>query len=105
MTGNEILGLIMLASMISIIFIGFPISFTLLFIALVFGSIGLGVDLTFNLAYLQIWGYMKDDILPAVPLFIFMGFMVEQAGLMKRLFEALRNTLAPVPGSLTWRCC
>ncbi len=100
MTGNEILGLIMLASMISLIFVGFPISFTLLFIALVFGSIGLGVDLTFNLAYLQIWGFMKDDILPAVPLFIFMGFMVEQAGLMKRLFEALRNILAPVPGSL-----
>jgi tripartite ATP-independent transporter DctM subunit len=100
MTGNELLGLIMLASMMGIIFIGVPISFTLLYIALVFGSIGLGLDRTFNLAYLQIWASMKDDILPAVPLFIFMGFMSEQAGLMDRLFEALRNILAPVRGSL-----
>ena len=100
MSGNETLGLIMLASMMIIIFIGVPISFTLLYIALVFGSIGLGIDPTFNLAYLQIWASMKDDILPAVPLFIFMGFMSEQAGLMNRLFEALRNILAPVRGSL-----
>jgi len=99
-TFNEILGLIMLGSMVSFIFVGLPISFTLLFIALVFGGIGLGVNLTFNLTYLQIWGFMKDDILPAVPLFIFMGFMVEKAGLMQRLFESLRNILAPVPGSL-----
>jgi len=90
----------MMAAMIGVIFIGFPISFTLLFIALVFGSLGLGADLTFNLAYLQIWGTMKDDILPAVPLFIFMGFMTEQAGLMERLFLALRNLLAPVRGAL-----
>ncbi len=100
MTPNQLLGLLMLGAMISIIFVGFPISFTLLFIALVFGSIGLGVDLTFNLAYLQTWGFMKDDILPAVPLFIFMGFMVEQAGLMTRLFEAVRHLLAPIRGSL-----
>jgi tripartite ATP-independent transporter DctM subunit len=90
----------MLGSMISVIFVGLPISYTLLFIALVFGGIGLGINSTFNLAYLQIWGFMKDDILPAVPLFIFMGFMVERAGLMLRLFESLRNILAPVPGSL-----
>jgi tripartite ATP-independent transporter DctM subunit len=90
----------MLASMIGIIFVGVPISFTLLYIALVFGSLGLGVEPTFNLAYLQIFGAMKDDVLPAVPLFIFMGFMSEQAGLMNRLFETLRNILAPVRGSL-----
>ena len=64
MTPNQILGLLMLTAMVSIIFVGFPISFTLLFIALVFGSIGLGLDPTFNLAYLQIWGFMKDDIMP-----------------------------------------
>ncbi|MEX2199008.1 MAG: TRAP transporter large permease subunit, partial [Burkholderiales bacterium] len=55
---------------------------------------------TFNLAYLQIWGTMKDEIFPAVPLFIFMGFMTEQAGLMERLFGALRSLLAAVRGSL-----
>lgn len=100
MGGHELLGMLMMASMLVVIFIGFPIAFTLLFIALVFGSLGLGTNQTFNLAYLQIWGTMKDDVLPAVPLFIFMGFMTEQAGLMERLFLALRNLLAPVRGAL-----
>jgi len=100
MTGDQILGLVMLFGMITVIFVGFPISFTLLFLGLLFGCIGLGGELTFNLAYLQIWGTMKDEVFPAVPLFIFMGFMTEQAGLMERLFAALRNLLAPVRGSL-----
>ena len=43
---------------------------------------------------------MKDEIFPAVPLFIFMGYMTEQAGLMERLFGAMRSLLAPVRGSL-----
>jgi TRAP-type mannitol/chloroaromatic compound transport system permease large subunit len=100
MSLNEILGLIMLFGMIGVIFIGFPISFTLLFLGIVFGGIGLGWQQTFDLSYLQIWGTMKDEILPAVPLFIFMGYMTEQAGLMERLFGALRSLLAPVRGSL-----
>jgi TRAP-type mannitol/chloroaromatic compound transport system permease large subunit len=100
MSVNEILGTIMLFGMVGVIFFGFPISFTLLFLALVFGGVGLGWEQTFNLAYLQIWGTMKDEIFPAVPLFIFMGYMTEQAGLMERLFGALRSLLAPVRGSL-----
>lgn len=100
MTGDQIIGLIMLFGMITVIFVGFPISFTLLFLAMVFGWMGLGLELTFNLTYLQIWGTMKDEVFPAVPLFIFMGYMTEQAGLMERLFGALRNLLAPVRGAL-----
>ena len=100
MSFNEFLGLVMLFSMMGVIFIGFPISFTLLFLAFIFGTIGVGPDQTFYLAYLQVWGTMKDDILPAVPLFIFMGYMTEQAGLMERLFLALRHLLAPVRGAL-----
>ena len=100
MTAAEALGFAMLVGMVLVIFIGFPISFTLLFLALVFGAIGLGWEQTFNLGYLQIWGTMKDEIFPAVPLFIFMGYMTEQAGLMERLFVALRSVLAPLRGSL-----
>lgn len=100
MTFNEILGLIMLFCMVSVIFIGFSISFTLLFIAIVFGAVGLGVDRTFYLTYLQVWGSMKDDIVPAVPMFIFMGYMCEQAGLMDRLFATFRQLFAPIRGSL-----
>src|SRR5215204_5674595 len=100
MSFSEALGLIMLVGMVAVIFIGFPISFTLLFLAIIFGGLGLGWEQTFNLAYLQIWGTMKDEIFPAVPLFIFMGYMTEQAGLMERLFGALRSILAPVRGAL-----
>jgi TRAP-type mannitol/chloroaromatic compound transport system permease large subunit len=96
----ELLGLVMLVGMVGTIFIGFPVSFTLLFLALLFGGLGLGWEQTFNLAYLQIWGTMKDEIFPAVPLFIFMGYMTEQAGLMERLFGALRSILASLRGSL-----
>ena len=99
MSPEALLGLVMLIVMIGVIFIGFPISFTLLFLALAFGWFGLG-DAVFSLAYFQIIGMMKEELLAAVPLFIFMGYITEQAGLMERLFRAFRLILAPVRGSL-----
>ncbi|HEU4369417.1 MAG TPA: TRAP transporter large permease subunit [Methylomirabilota bacterium] len=99
MSGNEILGLVMLALMIGVIFVGFPISFTLLFLGLAFGWSGLGT-IVFDLAFFQTIGMMKEQTLAAVPLFIFMGYVVEQAGLMERLFRAFQVMLAPVRGSL-----
>jgi tripartite ATP-independent transporter DctM subunit len=98
-TGDALLGLVMLVVMIGAIFIGFPISFTLLFLALSFGYLGLG-DVVFSLAYFQTIGMMKEELLAAVPLFILMGYITEQAGLMERLFTALRLMLAPIRGSL-----
>jgi tripartite ATP-independent transporter DctM subunit len=92
-------GLVMLVVMLFAIFIGFPISFTLLFLALTFGYFGLG-HTVFDLAYFNTIGMMKEELLAAVPLFIFMGFLTEQAGLMERLFVALRNILAPIRGAL-----
>jgi len=100
MTGLALLGLVMLVVMIGTIFIGFPISFTLLFLALAFGYFGLGEATVFSLAYFQTIGMMKEELLAAVPLFIFMGFLTEQAGLMERLFRAFRDLLAPIRGSL-----
>jgi len=99
MTLEILVGLIMLIVMIGAIFIGIQISFTLLFLALSFGYIALGRTV-FDLAYFQTIGMMKEELLAAVPLFIFMGFITEQAGLMERLFSALRMVLAPVRGSL-----
>jgi tripartite ATP-independent transporter DctM subunit len=99
MTGNEVLGLAMLVIMIGVIFVGFPISFTLLFLGLSCGYIGLG-GIVFDLAFFQTIGLMKEQTLAAVPLFIFMGYVVEQAGLMGRLFRAFQVLLAPVRGSL-----
>ena len=99
MTGQVLLGLVMLILMVGVIFVGFPISFTLIIIALAFGWAGLG-DPVFDLAYLQTLGMMKQEELVAIPLFIFMGYLTEQAGLMERLFRAFRDMLAPVRGSL-----
>ena len=99
MTGDVLIGLVMLVVMIGAIFIGIQISFTLLFLALTFGYFSLG-RVVFDLAYFQTIGMMEEELLAAVPLFIFMGFITEQAGLMERLFSALRMVLAPVRGSL-----
>jgi tripartite ATP-independent transporter DctM subunit len=99
MSGLALLGLVMLIVMLGAIFIGVPISFTLLFLALTFGYFGLG-HIVFDLAYFQTIGMMKEELLAAVPLFIFMGFLTEQAGLMERLFNAFRMLLAPIRGAL-----
>lgn len=99
MDKQQLMGLVMLVLMVTVIFAGFPISFTILFLALVFGYLGLGANV-FDLAYFQTIGMMKEELLAAIPMFIFMGFLTEQAGLMERLFQALRQLLAPVRGSL-----
>ena len=99
MSVNETLGLIMLFLMVPVIFIGFPIPFTLLFLALVFGYIGMGPTV-FDLLFFQTIGLMKEETLAAVPLFIFMGYILEEGGLMERLFRAFQLLLAPVRGSL-----
>lgn len=99
MSINETLGLVMLFLMIPVICIGFPISFTLLFLALVFGYIGMGTTV-FDLLFFQTIGLMKEETLAAVPLFIFMGYILEEGGLMARLFRAFQLLLAPVRGSL-----
>jgi tripartite ATP-independent transporter DctM subunit len=95
----ELLGGVMLALMIFVIFVGFPIAFTLLLLALVFGYFGLG-NTVFYLMVFQTIGLMKEEVLAAVPLFIFMGYITEQAGLMERLFRVLQLIMAPLRGAL-----
>jgi tripartite ATP-independent transporter DctM subunit len=89
----------MLVAMLGAIFVGVPISFTLLFLALIFGFLGFGVKV-FDLATLQTIGLMKQDEFVAVPMFILMGYICDQAGLMERLFKAFRDLFAPVRGAL-----
>jgi len=95
----EIIGLLMIAAMLCGIFIGFPISFTLIFLGLVFGYWGFG-ELVFYLLTLQFNATMMEQTLAAVPLFVFMGIMMEQANLMERLFDSVQKILARVRGSL-----
>jgi tripartite ATP-independent transporter DctM subunit len=96
---NEDLGLVLLAALILGIFAGFPIAFTLIILSIVFGYIGFG-DTVFYLMVFQTIGLMKEETLAAVPLFVFMGHVLEKAGLMERLFTSFRLILAPLRGSL-----
>ena len=93
------LGFILIGVMLFAIFIGFPISFTLIFLGFVFGYLGFG-KLVFYLMTLQFSMVMTEQTLAAVPLFVFMGIMMEQAGLMERLFSSFQLILARVRGSL-----
>jgi tripartite ATP-independent transporter DctM subunit len=95
----ELLGLLLLGVFFAAIFVGFPIAFTLTCLSVAFGYLALG-DKVFYLTVLQTLGLMKEEVLAAVPLFIFMGYLLEEGGLMERMFRAFRLLLGPVPGSL-----
>ena len=95
----EVLGLVGLASLFGFICLGFPISFTLMFLALVLGYVGFG-QVVFHLMTLQFFGVMTDTVLSAVPFFLFMGYILEDSGLMSRLFKAFQLLLARLSGSL-----
>lgn len=96
---NEILGLVLIGVMLLAIFVGFPISFTLIFLGFVFGYIGFG-KVVFYLMTFQFSSVMLEQTLAAVPLFVFMGILMEKAGLMERLFLAVQMMLSRVNGSL-----
>ena len=94
------IGAIMIAVMLLAIFVGFPISFTLIFLGFVFGAWGFGGKLVFYLQTLQFNSVMLEQTLAAVPLFVFMGILMEQAGLMERLFTAVQLMLSRTRGAL-----
>ena len=96
---TEYLGLVMLGLLLFAIFIGFPIAFTLLLLAVTFGYAGME-HRVFNLMVSQTFGLMQEEVLAAVPLFVLMGFFLERTGLMERLFRALQLAMGGMPGSL-----
>ncbi|MBN9425447.1 MAG: TRAP transporter large permease subunit, partial [Burkholderiales bacterium] len=95
----EIIGLLALALLFVAIFIGFPIAFTLIALGLGVGYFALG-DLSIHLMTLQIFSVMRDPTLASVPFFLFMGYLLEESGLMQRLFRAVQLLLAGVNGAL-----
>ena len=96
---NEWFGLLALAILFAAIFIGFPISFTLIAIALGVGWFALG-EVAIHLMTLQFFSVMKETSLASVPFFLFMGYLLEQSGLMRRLFHGVQQLLGGVRGSL-----
>ena len=78
---------------------GFPVTFTLMGTALVFGLIGFGWSF-FNLLPLRIWGVMTNITLIAVPLFVFMGVMLERSGLAEELLDTMGLLFGRLRGGL-----
>ncbi len=104
-SGN--LGLLMLALIVIAIMLGFPTAFTLMGMGVFFAWLAyrsvdpkLAVAQTLDLFVQRSYGVMSNDVLIAIPLFVFMGYLVERAALIDRLFKSLHLALARVPGSL-----
>jgi tripartite ATP-independent transporter DctM subunit len=89
----------MLALFVFAIFLGFPIAFTLMAMAVFFGYYAMG-DRIFNLLVTNTSDIMGNDVLVAVPLFLFIGYIVERANILDRLFHSLQVAARPVPASL-----
>ena len=96
---TEWLGLLLLGVLFAAIFIGFPIAFTLIAVGAIGGWLALG-PLALHLMTLQVFSVMRDPTLASVPFFLFMGYLLEQSGLMERLFRGVQLALGGVRGSL-----
>ncbi|MFZ5766709.1 MAG: TRAP transporter large permease [Thermodesulfobacteriota bacterium] len=96
---GELLPLWMFLVLTVLLIAGFPVAFTLLGTSFVFGLIGFGWNF-FHLLPLRIWGIMTNATLMAVPLFVFMGVMLERSGLAERLLDAMGMLFGRMRGGL-----
>ena len=101
------IGLLMLALVVVAIMLGFPTAFTLMgmgmiftFFAYSFQNPELALQNTLMLMVQRAYGVMTNDVLISIPLFVFMGYLVERANLIEKLFRSLHLALVRVPGSL-----
>jgi tripartite ATP-independent transporter DctM subunit len=100
-------GMLMLGLFIFIIMLGFPIAFTLIAMGVGFGYYAYytaGQDIVenriFTLLVQKTFEVTSNDVLVAVPLFLFMGYLVERANILDRLFHSLQISMKNVPGAL-----
>ena len=98
------LDLLMFAAACLVLLMGFPVAFTLAGVALAFGLIGQGLDI-FDMGFFyalpqRIFGTMTNEVLIAVPLFVFMGTMLERAQVAEDLLENMSRLFAGVRGGL-----
>jgi tripartite ATP-independent transporter DctM subunit len=96
---NPEVGIIQLASFIIIILLGFPITFTLVAMGIFFGYYAMGPRI-FDLLVTNTYDVMSNDVLTAVPLFLFMGYVVERSNILDRLFYSIQMAARRLPGSL-----
>ncbi|MFN9390900.1 MAG: TRAP transporter large permease subunit [Betaproteobacteria bacterium] len=104
---NAHLGMVMLGLIVAAILLGFPIAFTLMGMGILFGvaafwrpGMALGDNPVFDSMVLRAYGVMTNDVIISVPLFIFMGYIVERSGIIDRLFKSLELSMARVPAAL-----
>ncbi len=99
---NGHLGLMMLALVVVAIMLGFPTAFTLMGMGMIFTWLAYERDTgkTLTLMVQSAFKVMGNDVLISIPLFVFMGYLVERANLIDKLFRSLHLALARVPGSL-----
>ena len=99
---NGHLGMLMLSMVVVAIMLGFPTAFTLMGMGMIFTWLAYDRDITRTLDLMVQAAYktMASDVLIAIPLFVFMGYLVERANLIERLFRSLHLAMARVPGSL-----
>ena len=106
---NGHLGLLMLSLVVVAIMLGFPTAFTLMGMGMLFGffayhsggqTIAGATTQTLDLMVQRAYSVMASDVLIAIPLFVFMGYLVERANLIEKLFKSLHLALSRLPGSL-----
>lgn len=95
----EYISLILFATVFSLLLLGYPVAFTLGGVSLIFGFFTFGLNF-FQLLPLRIWGTMSNYVLIAVPLFIFMGLMLERSGLAEELLETMALLFGKIRGGL-----
>jgi tripartite ATP-independent transporter DctM subunit len=103
----HVLALVMLGILVAAIMIGFPVAFTLMALGVMFGfwayylpDQALVDNRVFYLLTQNTFTTMNSDVLVAIPLFLFMGYMVERSNLLDSLFGSVQQALRRVPGSL-----
>ncbi|MDX2288006.1 MAG: TRAP transporter large permease subunit [Hyphomicrobiaceae bacterium] len=89
----------MLLLFIGFLMLGFPIAFTLMALGVMFGYYGMG-NSVFQLFVQRTYSVMANDVLISIPLFLFMGYVIERANILDRLFRSIQLAAGWLPGSL-----
>ncbi|MEK9802820.1 MAG: TRAP transporter large permease subunit [Curvibacter sp.] len=99
---NGHIGLLMLSLVVVAIMLGFPTAFTLMGMGMIFTWIAYeeNTQKTLDLMVASAFKVMSNDVLISIPLFVFMGYLVERANLIEKLFKSLHLALVRLPGAL-----
>ena len=95
----EIYALIFFVLVLGCLMCGYPVAYTLGGVSVLFGIVIFGVDF-FSMLPMRIWGIMSNYVLVAVPLFIFMGVMLERSGIAEELLETMALIFGRLRGGL-----